>query len=141
MNIFALKTGYKSGYYAAQDFESHVGGLTSRAQAKLMVKLMALFVLVVAVAVPVAVKADESDMMVAVKFQYNFGEPARKSELRMGMFTADMDETPSLDFGLLELRMKLDGSSTPYLLERKVDAGIAQWGSSQLDRVKELIGY
>lgn len=144
MNIFTTKMGYwvghKRGYYSAQGFESHMGGFTSRAQAKWVAKLIVVLFVLLAVTMPMAVKADESDMMVAVKFQYNFGEPVRKSELRMGMFTADMDDTPSLDFGLLELRVQLNGDATPYLLERNVDVGLAQWGVSQLDRIKELLG-
>lgn len=141
MNIW----GQKTGYYAVKGFESHVGGITTRAQAKIMAKvagaIVGVFVLLATALVPVTANASESDMMVAVKFQYNFGEPVRKSEFRVGMFTADMDETPSLDMGLLELRVGMGGgTTTPYMLERPIDQGVINWGISQVDRVKRLLG-
>lgn len=131
--------GHKTGYYATKGFESHIGGLTTRAQAKFMVRVIGALLLLITAAIPMAVKAGESDMMVAVKFQYNFGEPVRKSEFRVGMFTNSDEQSLSSDLGLLELRVVMGGGVKPFLLEQPLDSGLGKWGMYQIDRIKNLV--
>lgn len=130
--------GRKTAYYAKQDFEAHVAGFVTRAQARVLLRFVGAFLLLLVAAIPLSAQADESEMMVAVKFQYNFGGAIEKSELRLGMFSNSENQMPALDVGLLELRVKMSGGVKPYLLEQPFDGGLAKWGVSQVNRVKSF---
>lgn len=124
------------GYYAKQGFESHVCGMATRRQARRLLSVAVVTLVMLMGILPTTSNAAELDPAFAVKFEYNFGEPVEKSQLRMGFFLEERDHIELEGLGLLEVRLTPARGMHYAVFDKETNMGLLAWGKQQYRSLK-----